>query len=869
MDILNDYYDFTEKEKDIIYFPDDTKNLIVKIDNNSDYKLKVVKNKTIKKYYMKQLGANSKTINEYERLNNIKHDKVGQTKHGYIDFYGLGSYINKYAIIRGSEGKMGGLRVLPENPSIDEQLKLGIYEYINTKADEIKMHYNLSLTKYRLYNLLHIHDLLKINKSINSLFMYQQESLLSIEDYFLYRENISDLYLTDNVDVVKILELKNTNKNHSVLMTKLQNIYNFNYIDIKDTFCEKSFTSSKKYDFISMGGYLYSFTYKFYNEVINSQQIFTKMLLIFKYLNTKGDAILYVGDLFSKIMTDIIVILSAHFKEVYITKTTTDAATRMYKCIVLKNYKGITNKKLEELENIRLSWFTYDNSCGLNWKENHSYYINELLKDKFPTVMNQIKVFNICEHKRKIFVYNNIFRTFEKLKNSDSKDDMLNKLYTIIDNNVYIAKSFLEKINIQPLDGKFSTKNIFHTMIKTPVVYNFYNNYEDNKNTINMPNSVHIINKKKLLKCKNQLNIIKRQIDYFDYNIYDLITKKIKVYNNLKKHISLKLGVDVSAAFLKMWEILTITKIINRNSQTYKSFSLCESPGQFVLSIHYYLKTKTKNENFIWHANSLNPYNNKIKYKIPDNYGYIKKYPDKWLFGKDNTGDITNLKNIQHMKNNLPEDLNLITSDCGKRTGSKRFNLQEKDMIYLNISQIRAILYILPVGGDCIFKTFLPLVIPLNISLIYIMHLYFENIKIYKPGINPSSSEVYVICKNYKNKISEELLLQLFNITEKNIKLNEYIIPISQSFIVNYTTIICELMNKNMLSVKKSIDITKELLSLHKNKSADITQKLSNLNKNKIEKKLNNIIYKDKDRLVYFWKKNFNFVINKNKIKTF
>ena len=53
---------------------------------------------------------------------------------------------------------------------------------------------------------------------------------------------------------------------------------------------------------------------------------------------------------------------------------------------------------------------------------------------------------------------------------------------------------------------------------------------------------------------------------------------------------------------------------------------------------------------------------------ISDNFNLIKNNPKKWLWGKDNTGDITVPDNIIHMKkfftqNNIKLDLLQVMED--------------------------------------------------------------------------------------------------------------------------------------------------------------------------------------------------------------
>ena len=72
--------------------------------------------------------------------------------------------------------------------------------------------------------------------------------------------------------------------------------------------------------------------------------------------------------------------------------------------------------------------------------------------------------------------------------------------------------------------------------------------------------------------------------------------------------------------------------------------------------------------NYDWMANSLNPYNYDTRNKyfsifgniFSDNYGLIKDNYDKWLWGSDNTGDITKINNIKSIILKPTNDLFLL-----------------------------------------------------------------------------------------------------------------------------------------------------------------------------------------------------------------
>lgn len=845
MNLLNNYYNFSEK--DLVWIPQITDPVAVKL-SNEKYELKIKKNKTIKNDYLKKLGSSNKIIKNYNDLLTKRGKLTGNTNTGNFHYWVLYNYIYPYTLLLTNENNLHNLRKfrnLNKKKNSDIEMQLSIQKYIIKKSNEINIYHYQTMTSYRLYYIFEKFKILDINKSLNTLFLFQLTDLLQIEDYFLFRENSSNSYITDSVDVVKIFDADNRNINRIEKIKKLEKAFKFNYINISENFCKDNFYPQKKYDFICAGGYIYNFEHKYKLETINAQQTFNKIILILKNLNKGGSALLYIGDSFAQITLDMINILSYHFYDIYLLKSPLQNPMRPYKYIVLINYKGISKKKLGDLESIRTDWYKYNTTCGLPWENNYKYYFNSILKKNSKKLENEICIFNLCDNQKKLNIINNIFKTFNKIKNSPTKNDTLDIIHHIIDNNIITAKKMLINLDI-PLKSNISNYYVYDILINNPILYCFYNtNYVlDNKIL-----KVDSLSKKVLKNAKKNLLYIKRSIDTRNNKLYNRLTYNIKILKDIKQYISNKLNIKISQAFLKMWEILYITKIIPFNNKIFKSFSLCEAPGQFILGINYYLKTKTKNKDYIWYANSLNP--KKRKDGFGDNYGLIKNYPDKWLFGKDNSGDITNIENIKYIKNQLPNDLNLITSDCGQAIKDTReFNYQEKNMAYLNVSQIRAILYLLPINGNAIFKTFLPMILSINISLLYILYITFDKVYAYKPQQNPGSSEIYIICNDFKG-IDQNILNKLFDINSKNILINKFIIPVSQKFIYIYSDIITKLMNKNKKSIERSLSIYDELL------------------KTNYYNKYLEILDKDTMKILHNWEKTFGFKFVKNKIMKF
>ena len=94
------------------------------------------------------------------------------------------------------------------------------------------------------------------------------------------------------------------------------------------------------------------------------------------------------------------------------------------------------------------------------------------------------------------------------------------------------------------------------------------------------------------------------------------LTRGVSIFINKKRYLEF----EVSNAFVKLYEILKLFKLIPKNKDNFNSFHLAEAPGQFVNCLDYFIKTKRKKiKNFNWYATSLNPKNKENIKKYGDN----------------------------------------------------------------------------------------------------------------------------------------------------------------------------------------------------------------------------------------------------------
>ena len=195
---------------------------------------------------------------------------------------------------------------------------------------------------------------------------------------------------------------------------------------------------------------------------------------------------------------------------------------------------------------------------------------------------------------------------------------------------------------------------------------------------------------------------------------------------------------------------------------------MCEAPGAFILATNHFIKTKIgKKFKYDWMAQTLNPDRKNKKKNEPtgfkDGFGLIKKYPDRWQWGDDGTGDITKVENIKSYKN-ICKDVELMTADCGLDWEMRHSGKYEG---MLDFAMFLFVFNNLKKGGNAIMKIYYPLT-NMKISLIYLFYRVFKELHFYKPIQNLGSEEVYLVAIDYqKNRVTKSILKQMYLMLRK------------------------------------------------------------------------------------------------------
>jgi 23S rRNA U2552 (ribose-2'-O)-methylase RlmE/FtsJ len=360
-----------------------------------------------------------------------------------------------------------------------------------------------------------------------------------------------------------------------------------------------------------------------------------------------------------------------------------------------------------------------------------------------------------------------------------SEEDYRNLVYTDL---IEVIK-IMEEHNL-PYDPYYASiateynKDVYNKIVKfDPTINSLLNNYDKTPLIVNR-------------HCDRYHYDYPFATQYMRLNIlYDFIESDEKInkdmeyiYHDFMRGISVYLMKNkvfetrVSNAFVKLWEIYIEHKVLNKDG--INAFHMCEAPGQWINTTKTFIdKIYGKNTvKYNWLANSLNPNNpeNIKKYGnniINDTYGFMKRDKEKWLFGDDDTGDITKSYNIMWYREHLKDkNINLVTGDAGLPTDMPLEYLQK-----LDYAQCVLTLATSSTGANCVIKCFSPYMKNNNktlestgffANLIYLYYCCYEKLYLYKPYTSRSQGgEFYIVGESFTH-ISEENLKELLEVLD-------------------------------------------------------------------------------------------------------
>ena len=364
----------------------------------------------------------------------------------------------------------------------------------------------------------------------------------------------------------------------------------------------------------------------------------------------------------------------------------------------------------------------------------------------------------------------------------------------------------------------------------------------------------------KLLEEINFINYSKHVPKYVEYAAYDFATGLSEYLNShLSTTININIDINIDIAFIKLWEILSTFNLIPNTVKSFRTLHLCESSGQSIMCMKYWAKNKCINmnmNNYEWLANGISPYTNgnantKSNPSLNIVYESLIKYNyDKWLWGSDNTGDLTNINNIKSIMNtiklkwggsntmytntdtNTDTKIDLIICDDNIEFNQNTYSLTNN---IIELTHVLSVIACSSIGGSCCVKHFIPYknldeIQSSNnlletsyffINYLYLYYILFDSVSLYKPiSSKPNNGEFYVIGKNFKG-ITKDQLDNLFTIIS-NFTLEDTIIDndkIPLTFIYQLSNFLDEMSNINIQAIEKQNLLLTCYKNLYENKN--------------------------------------------------
>lgn len=290
-------------------------------------------------------------------------------------------------------------------------------------------------------------------------------------------------------------------------------------------------------------------------------------------------------------------------------------------------------------------------------------------------------------------------------------------------------------------------------------------------------------NYKNLNEKKEILNDLRTQIDNINSNTWKKIRWEINDYDfSVKNPI-------INRAFFKFWEISKHFNLYNEDYIINKNIvHLAEAPGGFIQVSNYFLKKipnmlfTTDQDGFIKKEKhvkkifsmSLNKNIEKYKkYNLPDYSDKIKSKNLLITYGKDNTGDITDINNILYLKNIISKNSlenYLITADGGFDEGN---DFNNKEILHYNLIlfEIISCIILSNQNSNFVLKMY-DIFTTTSINYVKLLSILFNEVYIYKPKTSrPTNSEKYLICKNMhqmSDNFKQTLINSLLDIQKNN-----------------------------------------------------------------------------------------------------
>ncbi len=269
------------------------------------------------------------------------------------------------------------------------------------------------------------------------------------------------------------------------------------------------------------------------------------------------------------------------------------------------------------------------------------------------------------------------------------------------------------------------------------------------------------------------LNQIKKHIDILEetgeWNIFKKYTNPYEYIHTTLPEFKRSICTfrPISRSYFKLIEIIHAHDL-NDTNDPIQTFHLAEGPGGFIEA----MCNIRSNRNDTYYGMTLINSNPDVPgWKKSDNV--LKSFPNIYIEkGSDGTGDLFNIENLIYCKKKYSNKMHIITADGGFDF-SVDFNKQEEIGFNLIYAQVCYAIIMQKQYGHFILKVF-DCFTKATSDLLYLLNTLYHKVYIMKPETSRyANSEKYIICKYFKNPVSETLLNNLLKnyhfIRSKNI----------------------------------------------------------------------------------------------------
>ena len=265
--------------------------------------------------------------------------------------------------------------------------------------------------------------------------------------------------------------------------------------------------------------------------------------------------------------------------------------------------------------------------------------------------------------------------------------------------------------------------------------------------------------KEKLHDYEYDWDIYKKYTNPYEYvhsNVPEPIFKS-KHYSRIAMNDYKKKGVakykPLSRAYYKMLEMIHSFYLISNYDGPIKSFHLAEGPGGFIEAL---LKTRKCSSDMYVGMTLLDDNNDDNIPAWKKSQHFLRENPNVELeYGKDGTGNILSLENLDYCREKYGSSMDIITGDGGFDF-SDDYSNQENNIIKLLFAQIVYAVTMQKRGGHFVLKVF-DCFFASTVDLLYILSAFYKKVYISKPNMSRyANSEKYVVCKGflYENSYS-------------------------------------------------------------------------------------------------------------------